>query len=95
MRRDKSILQKDMSKCYICGKPGECTHEVFFGTANRKKSIEWGCYVKLCNHCHNMSNESVHMDHTIDVRLKQEMQSKFEELYGHDKFMTVFGRSWL
>ena len=41
MQRNKSIIQKDLSKCYVCGKPKEAIHEVYYGTANRKKSIKF------------------------------------------------------
>lgn len=95
-KRDKSIVQKDMSKCYVCGITTDLhTHEIYFGTADRKKSIEYGCYVRLCAKHHNMSNEGVHFNHWLDRRLKEIGQREFEKLYGHDKFMKVFHRNYL
>ncbi|MDO4379086.1 MAG: hypothetical protein Q4C64_08190 [Erysipelotrichia bacterium] len=96
MKRDKSIIQKDMSKCYVCGTTTDLhTHEIFFGTADRKKSIEWGCYVRLCAKHHNMSNAGVHLCHWLDRKLKEIAQKEFESLYGHDKFMEIFHRNYL
>lgn len=94
MNRNKSIVH-DMSKCFICGGKGECTHEVYFGSADRKKSIQYGCYVRLCNHCHNMSNDSVHFNKHLNYWLKKITQEKFEQLYGHDKFMKVFHHDYI
>lgn len=96
MKRDKSIIQKDMSRCYVCGTTLDLhTHEVFFGTADRKKSIEWGCYVKLCARHHNMSSEGVHLNNWLNRKLKEETQRAFEKLYGHDKFIEIFHRNYL
>lgn len=93
--RNKSILQSDMSKCYVCGQPKECIHEVYFGNANRQKSIRYGCYVALCNNHHNMKGYGVHFNKALDLNLKQDCQKKFEEIYDHDKFMEVFHKSYI
>lgn len=96
MKRDKSIIQKDMSRCYVCGcATGLETHEVFFGSADRQKSIKWHLYVRLCGHHHNKSNDGVHFNRELDLRLKKDGQKAFEALYGHEKFMQVFGKNYL
>lgn len=96
MERNKSILQSDMSRCYVCGKEGHLhIHEVFYGTANRKKSIQYGCYVALCPEHHNRSSWGVHFNKTLDLRLKRECQKAFEGERGHDEFMRIFGRNYL
>ena len=101
MKRDKSILQPKMDECYICRKIngihttyGLHTHEIFFGV-NRQNSIKWGCYVKLCGYHHNGSNDGVHYNIAQDLDLKRDGQIAFEKLYGHDKFMEVFGKNYL
>lgn len=71
------------------------THEVFFGSANRKKSIQYGLQVKLCPKHHNMSSKGVHFDKVLDTHLKKFAQTKFEEKYGHEKFMEVFKKNYL
>lgn len=92
--RNKSIIQTDMSRCYVCGCPKECIHEVFFGS-NRNNSIKYGCYVALCNKHHNMSSQGVHFDKILDNYIKAETQEAFERIYGHDKFMAIFHKSYI
>ena len=94
MKRDKSILQEDMTRCYICGKPAVHIHEVFFGTANRKNSIKWGCYVGLCYE-HHEGNTGAHHDQATNLKLKEDCERAFEEKYGREKFFEVFGKYWI
>lgn len=90
----KSIMQNER-KCLICGRDDYLhLHHVFAGSY-RQKSDEWGCVVWLCPYHHNGSMNSIHANSKMDKRLRRETQLKFEELYGHDKFMEEFGRSWL
>ena len=91
-----SLLTKDMTTCYISGTKNNIhIHEVYFGSANRKKSIVWGCCVPLTADLHNMSDKGVHFNKALDLRLKREMQGAFERLYGHVKFMEIFHKNYL
>ena len=45
-------------------------HEVFFGTANRKKSIQDGLVVFLTPERHNLSSNGVHFNRAFDLELK-------------------------
>lgn len=104
-KRDKSKLVNDLSVCFICKRKADAIHEVFFGTANRKKSIEDGMYLGLCNSHHNMSNHSAHKNREVDLFLKRFAQEKWEINYikehCSDKtdariaFIERFGKSWL
>lgn len=86
----------DLHECLICKTTQNIhIHEIFFGTANRKKSIKYGLYVGLCAKHHNMSNEGVHFNKKLDMQLKQWAQRKFEEKYSHDEFMKIFHRNYL
>ena len=85
-----------MTKCFICGTRNNLhIHEIYYGTANRKKSIEYGCYVSLCAYHHNMSDYGVHYNKALDLNLKQKCQRRFEEKYGHAKFMETFNKNYL
>ena len=85
-----------MSKCYVCGTRNNLhIHEIYYGTANRKKSIEYGCYVSLCAYHHNMSDYGVHYNKALDLNLKQECQRRFEEIYDNAKFMETFNKNYL
>lgn len=91
-----SILQKEMDRCYVCGTTLNIhIHEVFYGTANRRLSIKYGCCLALCAIHHNMSNEGVHFNKALDLRLKKEMQERFEKVYPNLNFLTIFGRNYL
>lgn len=69
-------------------------HHIYMG-AFRKKSEQYGCYVYLRADWHNMSSYGVHFNRELDLRLKKECQKKFEERYGHEKFMEVFKKNYL
>jgi len=91
----KLILQSD-KRCYFCGKTqGLALHEIFFGTANRKKSINMGLQVWLCPAHHNMSSQGVHLNREKDLELKRMAQKRFEELYSHEDFMKIFHHNYL
>lgn len=98
LKRDNSIIQKDLSVCYFCKTPYNLhTHEVFYGTANRKKSIEDGCYVRLCAYHHNMSSEGVHYDKKKDMELKVKARNAWMETYGKslEDFYKRYGKTYL
>lgn len=92
-----SILQDfNDKKCLVCETTNNLhIHEVFFGTADRKKSIKYGCCVCLCAKHHNMSNDGVHFNKKLDTQLKQLMQRRFTEVYPNLDFLKIFGRNYL
>ena len=91
-----SLLTNNMTICYLTKRTDNIhIHEVFYGTANRKKSIKWGCCVPLTGEKHNQSSEGVHFNSKLDLTLKQEMQKAFEEKHSHELFMEVFCRNYL
>lgn len=91
-----SIIQPELDRCWFCPKTqGLHKHEVFYGTANREKSIKWGMVVALCPEHHNMSSDGVHHNHERDLELKRCAQAVFEKRYGHDKFMEIFHHNYL
>ena len=72
-------------------------HEVFFGSANRQKSIKLGLYVFLTPEMHNMSDYGVHFNKAFDLELKQIGQKAAMQTYGWsiDEFIQQFGRNYL
>ena len=75
------------------------SHEVFYGTANRKKSIEDGMVIYLCGEHHNLSNEGIHFDKKFDLQEKRNAQLIWEKTYGkkdpRKEFIRRYGRSYL
>lgn len=104
MHHPKSILHnKDNRTCYICMHHGDYSikpdlheHHIFNGP-NRAKSEEYGVKVYLCPECHMYGPHAVHRDPAGEENtwLKQRGQQAFEAIYGHNKFMEIFGKNQL
>ena len=72
------------------------SHHIFYGTSNRKKSEKYGLKVWLCARHHNMSNEGVHFNKVLDMKIKKMAQEFFETHYGtREDFRREFGKSYL
>ena len=89
-----SILN-NLERCYFCGKPAQCIHEVYYGTANRRISIQNGFCVGLCHGEHNLYTKSVHNDRKMDLELKQLYQKEYEKNHTRDEFIKLIGKSYL
>lgn len=63
----KSIITEYETLCLICNKPAQCTHHVICGTSDRRLADEDGLTIPLCNSCHNMSNNSMHLNQSMNV----------------------------
>jgi len=95
MKKINNVDRLDAT-CFVCGTIRNLhQHEVFFGSANRKLSIMYGCQVYLCARHHNMSSDGVHSNKQLDTKIKKHMQEKFEKVYSRKKFTEVFGRNYL
>nr|DAR24880.1 MAG TPA: Recombination enhancement, RecA-dependent nuclease [Caudoviricetes sp.] len=94
MQKRKSILTSDFDHCFLCGRPAECAHHIFFGP-NRKNSEREGFIVPLCNECHNMSDHAVHFNRMNDLSLKRKCERKFLENHSLEEFMSIIGRNYL
>lgn len=77
--------------------PGSHRHEVFFGTANRKKSIEDGLVIFLTPIMHNMSSNGIHFDRNFDLYAKRQGERAWIEYYEKTvgDFIQRYGKSWL
>lgn len=88
-----SILQTER-ECFLTGAvDGLHRHHIFRGP-RRPASEKWGCWVYLRWDLHNGSDYCVHKDKKLELQLQQQCQERFEELYGHEKFMKVFGKNY-
>ena len=92
----ESVLQ-DVKECWVCGTTFDLhSHHIFFGNPNRKHSEKRGLKVWLCAKHHNMSNEGVHFNKALDLRLKTMAQEYYETNIGtREQFRSEFGRSYL
>ena len=73
-------------------------HEIFFGTANRKKSIEDGLVVFLHPEIHR-GEYGVHgkYGHQFDLDLKRKGQQRWQKYYNKTKedFIARYGKSYI
>jgi len=80
--------------CVICGKPYAELHEVF-GGKNRQASIKYNMQIRLCGYHHRYGEHAIHKDKEFRQQVQARYQQKFEKIYGHEKFMQVFGRNYI
>ncbi len=91
----KSIIQDDMTQCYLCGSMRWLeTHHVF-GAANRKNSDKYGLVVRLCHYCHNEKPRGVHYNKATREYLQREGQAAFMREFPDLDFMKIFGRNYI
>lgn len=91
----RSIISNER-ECLVCGLTYNLhKHHIFYGTANRKLSEQYGCWCYLCARHHNMSNSGVHFDKGLDKNLKEFAQKKFNEVYPELDFKQIFGKNYL
>ena len=82
-------------ECFLCKRTDDLQCHHVFGAANRKWSEYYGLKIWLCSPHHNMSDAGVHFNKALDREIKQIAQREFEDEYGHDAFMKIFGRNYL
>lgn len=99
----KSIMhRKEDRTCYLCilidgswkihGYLEE--HHIFFSKKQRPLSEQYGLKVYLCPFHHRTGPLAVHKARKYRRLLEAKGQQAFEELYGHKKFMEVFGENY-
>ena len=92
----KSIISNERF-CLVCGTTMNLhKHHIYEGVGRRKLSEKYGCWCFLCARHHNMSNEGVHFNKVLNIKLKQQCQKAWEYKYGdREDFIKVFGKSYL
>ena len=91
----ESIISDNMDVCFVCGgrasEKHHCIHSI-----NRANADKYGLFVGLCPECHRGAKGIHGKDgHALDIALKQIAQRNFEEHYGHDMYMEIFGKNYL
>jgi len=80
-------------ECYITGSRIQLDkHHCLHGTANRKIADNYGLWVWLRHDVHMRLHDS---DKALDRELEKEAQIAFEKKYSREKFIELFGRSYL
>lgn len=88
----ESIMDTEQGVCYVCGTHTDTArHEIFYGTANRRLSKQFGTWINVCPKCH----DAIHQGFSIDEDLKIKGQIAFQEHYPSMKFRAIFGRNYI
>ena len=86
-----SILQAE-KECFVTGATrGLDKHHILHGP-RRKAADKFGCWVWLA---HDVQMDLHQRNTGLDKDLKALCQARFEELYGHEKWMEVFGKNYI
>lgn len=84
-----------MRKCWVCGATYGLHRHHVYGGPNRKISEANGFVVDLCGPHHNLSNEGVHFNRELDLKIKRHFQTEFEKEYLRSDFIRLVGRNYL
>ena len=98
MRNRYSIITNDLTKCIECGRNNIELHEVFFGTANRKISIEDGLVIPLCKELHHKGNLiGIHKDEKLNKKWKEIAEKRWCEFYNKtpEQFIKRYGKNYI
>ena len=87
----KSIMQ-DEKKCFVTGSESQLDRHHVYAGSRRKASERYGCWVWLR---HDIHMELHDRNKVLDKMLRRTCQEQFEAVYSHEKFMEVFGKSYL
>jgi len=82
--------------CEICGAPAECEHHLIFGMGMRKLADQDELTIKMCNSCHNMSNDidcKIHDNPMAEKLSKMLGQVIWEIRYIDDRYEAVTGET--
>jgi len=104
MRKNKSILQRDINRCYLCGEPAAyydplAMHHIFGGCNSiRNKAEEDGLVVYIHNNkCHIYGENAVHVNGEVNRALKAEAQRAVMEKNGWtvEQFRARYYKSYI
>ena len=87
----KSIMQTE-KECFITGYLNHLDRHHVFGGPRRNASEAFGCWIWLR---HDIHMEIHDRNKELDKMIKRACQEKFEEIYSHEEFMEIFGKSYL
>lgn len=90
-----SILQHDLSFCYVCGRSCEKLdrHEIF-GGANRQKSKEYGLWVMLCHNSCHLNGVHAFPDKYRYLKVKAQRMAMNQYGWTKEDFIRIFGRNY-
>lgn len=87
----QSIMQTE-KECFITGSRIYLDKHHCFHGSRRKAAEKYGCWIWLR---HDLHMELHDRNKELDRMIQRSCQERFEEIYSHQEFMEVFGKSYL
>lgn len=78
-------------RCYLCGRTGNLQKHHCLHGSRRKAADRFDLCVWLCPDCHM----KLHDKGIGDRKLQKTAQKYFEDQFGHNRYMDVFGKNYL
>jgi len=95
--KHKDSIMQVWRCCYVCKNTiGLHKHHIFEGR-NRNNSEEDGLWLYLCAKHHNMSDEGIHFNKELDLKVKKEAEKRWLEYYNKtiDDFIKRYGKNYI
>ena len=89
-----SIIQRDETRCFICGRMTGLERHHVLGGPNRKWSEKYRLTVMLC-HEHHTGKDGAQYNRKLGDSLKRLAQIAFEARYSHAEWMDIFRKNYL
>ena len=89
-------MDQELYMCEVCKMaPAVTTHEVYYGTANRKISIKNGFQVKICPRCHDAAHYKIDLVTDVNKVLRKQFQREYEKNHSRQEFIKLIGQNYL
>jgi len=89
-------MDQELYMCEVCEmSPAVTTHEVYYGTANRKVSIKHKFQVKICARCHDAAHYKISVGHDMNMELRKQFQREYEKNHTKEEFIKLIGQDYL
>lgn len=79
-------------ECFVTGRTFNLDRHHVFAGSRRDASERYGCWIWLS---HDIHMELHDRNKELDKMIRRACQERFEEIYSHEEFMEVFGKSYL
>lgn len=90
-----SLFTHDEFACDICKKNGNLQrHEIFHGSVRRDRSKRYGCWLYICDDCHN----AIHFGEPQKydwLKTAAQLTAMHHYEWSKEEFITIFGKNYL
>lgn len=84
-------MTSDWEHCFICGREQQQVHHIF-NKYDKKRSEKYGLLIPICCKCHSDIHDR---NESLNKKIKQLAQEKFELMYSRELWIQEFKKSYL